>query len=196
MIEHASLIVLAGGKSKRMGIPKSLLRINGKLLLEYIVDALYSLFDDILLVVKEPPYPVSAYYRIIFDKHRESSPLVGIFAGLKEAYNQYSLVVGGDMPFVVPSLVASLLSSVKEEDVIVPIVNGFYEPLLAIYNKRILDIIERRIKEGNFKVSSLYEEVYVREVPESQIRREDPALLSFLNMNTPRDLDFLNLPFL
>ncbi len=183
-----SLIVLAGGKSRRMGVPKSVLRIDGKMLIEYIVNAIGGLFEEIIMVVKSPPYPVSRYYRIVFDGYESSAPLIGIFTGLKEVQNHHALVIGVDMPFVVPKLVKYLVSIIRGEDVIVPVVRGFYEPLLAVYSKGILDTIEERIRSNNLKISSLYDSVYVREVPESKVREKDPMLFSFLNLNTPEDI--------
>ncbi|MCD6419733.1 MAG: molybdenum cofactor guanylyltransferase [Synergistetes bacterium] len=185
-----SLIVLAGGKSRRMGVPKSVLRISGKMLIEYIIESIGGLFEEIVMVVKAPPYPVSTYYRIVFDRYENSAPLIGIFTGLKEVQNCYAFVIGVDMPFVVPGLVEYLISIIENEDVVVPVVRGFYEPLLAVYSKSILNVIEERIRTNDLKVSSLYDSIHVCEVPESRIREKDPQLLSFLNLNTPRDVSF------
>ena len=89
------------------------------------------------------------------------------------------------MPYVVPKLVAHLLSRSGGVDVVVPIVRGYVEPLCAAYRCTCLRSIEELIECGVLKVSGLYQLVNVHEVGESQVRQHDPELRSFVNLNGP-----------
>ncbi len=189
---RSSLVILAGGASRRMGHPKHLLTTPGGTLVEHIAERLSPLFAETLLVGRSGD-GVPAGLRFVEDLRPERSPLVGIYSGLCAATTEACLVIGCDMPFVMPELVSKLLGSMGESDVTVPIVNGFYEPLLAIYRTSVacMSAVDRALNEKRFKVTSFYPDVAVQEIPESALRQVDPDLRSFTNINTPKQLPLL-----
>lgn len=190
MSGDASLIILAGGASCRMGRPKHLLETAGGTLLEHIAKRLSPLFVETLLVGRDPD-GMPGGMRFVEDLRPERSPLVGIHSGLLAATAETCLVIGCDMPFVKPDLVRELLRRSGRSEVVVPVVEGFYEPLLAVYQRSCAPAIERALDEGRFKVTSFYREVTVREMTENAVRRIDPDLASFTNLNTPKQLALL-----
>ncbi|MBN1859166.1 molybdenum cofactor guanylyltransferase [Candidatus Bipolaricaulota bacterium] len=192
MSHTASLIILAGGASRRMGHPKHLLTTPGGTLIERIAENLSPLFAETLLVGRNEEQ-IPAGVRFVEDVRPERSPLVGIYSGLCAATGGTCVVIGCDMPFVMPALLRELLECSNQSDVVVPVVNGFYEPLLAVYrrSRSCIEAIERALDAKRFKVTSFYSEVAVREIPESVVRRIDPDLLSFTNINTPKQLPLL-----
>jgi molybdopterin-guanine dinucleotide biosynthesis protein A len=182
--EPATLIILAGGKAKRLGFPKHQLAVDGVRILDALHEKLGPLFVETIVVGRDvdglPPG-----VRITEDRYAVRSPLIGVHAGLTTSRTDLTFVVACDMPYVEPSLVAHLLSRSEGVDVVVPIVRSYYEPLCAVYRRTCLEPIEKLIERGVLKVSGLYQLVNVHEVGENQVRRHDPELRSFVNLNGP-----------
>ncbi len=192
MREKATLILLAGGESKRMGCPKHLLpTAPGMTLIEHLHRHLSSLFTETLVVGNDPGLQRMGV-RTVEDLYPLRCPLVGIYSGLCAARTDLTFVVACDMPFVKPRLVRHLLSLAAEVDAAVPIVNGYYEPLCTAYRKSAIPVIQESLDLGTLKVTGIYEHLRVREVSEHIVRQIDPELSSFVNLNTPRRLELLS----
>ncbi len=180
--EPATLIILAGGESKRMGFPKHRLTVDGELVINRLHRRLGPLFVEAIVVGRDiedlPPN-----VRVSEDHYTLRSPLVGIHAGLSASTTDLCFVVACDMPYIEPPLVEFLLSQSDGFDVVVPIVRGHYEPLCAIYRRGCLPAIEQHIGNGVLKVSKLYGLVDVREVSEKYVLEHDLVLTSFANLN-------------
>lgn len=191
MSEQATFIILAGGESKRMGYPKHLLpTAPGMTLIEHLHRHLSSLFTETLVVGNDPGLQRMGV-RTVEDLYPLRCPLVGIYSGLCAARTDLAFVVACDMPFVKLRLVRHLLSLTAEVDVVVPIVNGYYEPLCAVYRKTALPSIREALDWGTLKVTAIYEYLRVREISERIVRQIDPELSSFINLNTPQELKLL-----
>jgi molybdopterin-guanine dinucleotide biosynthesis protein A len=188
--ETATLIILAGGDSKRMGTPKHLLPTPAGTVIDHLHQRLSSLFVE-TLVVGGRPTPSAPGIRTIEDLYPARSPLVGVYSGLLCARTDLSLVVACDMPFVRPALVQALLSHSAGVDVVVARVGGYYEPLCAVYRRSALPTISKALGRGELKVAATYASLRLREVSETEAREYDSDLLSFLNLNTPRELALL-----
>lgn len=184
-IPDCTLLVLAGGESRRMGAPKHLLPFMGGTVLDHILNRLSGLFDEVLLAGRTPGlFPPGVVP--VMDVKSVRCPLVGILSGLIAARNSSVFVLGCDMPFIEPSLVRMLCSVAGGGvDVVVPVVRGFYEPLCAVYSRACIDRIEAFIDAGNTRTTGFFPAVSVREVYEESVRAFDPLLYSFVNLNTP-----------
>jgi len=190
MREKATLILLAGGESKRMGQPKQLLPTSCGTVIDHLHTCLSPSFSETLLVGRELPHELPKL-RTVEDLHPARSPLVGIYSGLAAAQTDLCFVLACDMPFVRSRLVEELLSRAFDADVVVPIVHGYYEPLCAIYRKSAIPVIATALERNELKVTRIYEYLRLCAVPEEEIRVLDPDLSSFINLNTPRELPLL-----
>lgn len=187
MFSGVTLLILAGGKSKRMGSPKHLLPASGGTMIDHIVNRLGDSFSEVLVAGRGLKLD-RADARAIEDVNLKRTPLVGILSGLIESKNPNVFVIGCDMPFVKPELIQCLMVHCRSAtDVVIPVIRGYYEPLCAVYSVNNADSIRQYLDSGCSKVTGFYKSVQVTEVLESDIRKVDPALESFINLNTPHD---------
>lgn len=188
-------VVLAGGNSTRMGQNKALLKIGSETLIEIVVNKLKQLFDEVIIVTNNPEN-YSMLKNIKFQKDLIKTPvknsLVGIYTGLIASSNDKAFVVACDMPFLNESLIQYMVHASDLEDVIVPYLDGHYEPLHAIYNKTCLTHIHSMIQLGNYKIINLYDNVETKKIPKDKIKSIDPKIKSFMNINTKEVYDSLD----
>lgn len=183
-------VILAGGLNTRMdGRNKAFLEIGGQSIVDRLIATLRPLFRQVLLVTREPEPYGDLPVRIVQDLYTARSSLTGIHAGLKHAGTEYAFMVPCDAPFLQPRLVRLLLDEIDPEtDAVVPYVNGYYEPLCAIYAKRCLEPIESQLDRKRYKITLFFDRIRLKSVPEKKIKAADPGLRSFLNVNTPEAL--------
>jgi molybdenum cofactor guanylyltransferase len=188
-----SCIILAGGKSTRLGRNKVVERIGNQSLLERVVSTLSSLKSDIIIVsAKESSLPQLTDYprvKIVEDIYPGKGSLGGIYSGLVPSRSFYNLVVACDMPFLNLELIHYMLDIAGGFDVVVPRVSQeIFEPLHAVYSKNCVAPLEQLIQKNRFKILELYPLVKMRYVGVEEIDRFDPQHLSFFNVNTEADL--------
>jgi len=185
----ASAVVLAGGKSSRLGADKALLLLDGEPLIARTVQQLCALSDDLIIVTNSPERfePLGLAARLVADERPGEGSLMGIYSGLKAARHPHALVVACDMPFLNAPLLDYMLSIMPTCDVVVPRVAGMLEPLHAVYGRSCLPWMARLLDEGERKIIAFFPYVKVRYVEEDEISRFDPLHLSFVNINTPQD---------
>ncbi len=187
--QSLSVIVLAGGHSRRLGQDKALLPWQGRTLIEHLVARLKELSDDLLVITgREIRYRDLLDVPIFPDEIPDRGPMGGLYTGLKRARSDYSLAVACDMPLVNSALV-ELLSQERDGKTfaIVPEVQGHRVPTLAIYHKKCLKAIERLLLQGRTSVQDLLDSVPIKILSENRLRAVDPALRSFVNINTQAD---------
>lgn len=182
-----SAIVLAGGQSKRLGQDKAWLKLDGQTLIERVVTRVAQISAEVIVVTNSPRKFAHLEARLVSDVYPEKGPLVGIYSGLRVARHHYSLVVACDMPFINLNLLRHMIGLAPGYDVVIPEVDGFLEPLHAIYSKNCLAPIDRLLAAGGLKIIDFFPEVRVRRVEEEMVNRFDPQRLSFLNINTAAD---------
>jgi molybdopterin-guanine dinucleotide biosynthesis protein A len=178
-----NLIILAGGKSSRFGKDKAFTEFKGVPIVVRILRALGPLFDGTIVVTNHPAGYASFNCRIVPDQYKNIGPLGGLHAGLVASDSEHNFVVACDMPLIAPDLVKHLIG-INGYDAVVPAINGFPEPLLALYSKVCLTALEEMIRENSYKISRLYDKVNTKFVPENELRNYDRDLLSFSNINT------------
>jgi molybdopterin-guanine dinucleotide biosynthesis protein A len=190
MKQETTLIILAGGESSRMGQPKHLLPTPHGTLIDHLVKELSGMFAETVVVGRNLTLSRPGI-RTLDDARPEQCPLVGIYSGLCAANTDLGFVLACDLPFVKPELVQHLLSCAHDADIVVPVVNGYYEPLCAVYRRAAIPVIEETLDLGELKITEIYDRLQLCKVPESDIKRFDPELSSFVNLNTPRQLRLL-----
>jgi molybdopterin-guanine dinucleotide biosynthesis protein A len=190
---EASCIILAGGKSSRLGKAKSLEIIGSKSLLERVLDTVSPLCKEVLVVIARgqgiPAFVSRSGIRTVVDVLPGKGPLVGVYSGINESASYYNLVVANDMPFLNRPLLNYMLEMSDGYDLTVPKVRGQLEPLHAVYSRKCLQPIREMIEEHNLSVNKLARSVNTRYLDEEEIDRFDPDRLSFFNINTKADLD-------
>lgn len=184
-----SVVILAGGKSRRFGMDKSLLELDGQSLLARTVQRLAVLSDDVIVVTSNPEHyeHLALEVRFVPDEQPGEGSLMGVYSGLKAALHGSALTVACDMPFLNISLLQHMVSMSASHDVVVPRMDGMLEPLHAIYGKRCLPFMARLLADGRRQIVAFFGDVEVHYVEEPVIDRLDPLRLSFLNVNSPID---------
>lgn len=161
--------------------------------MERTLTVLESLFPEILVAVAEPAPPLSGLrHRVVTDVLPDCATLGGLYTGLLHASHPRIFAAGCDMPFLNPAVIRRLVELGRDADLVMAELAGTLQPLHAIYSKACLPHLERMAKGRNLKVQDLMQarELSVRLVSEEELRGTDPEFLSFLNVNTPADLEF------
>jgi len=181
-------IVLAGGKSRRMGSPKADLRLGDKRLLEWVVGALRGRFAEILVVAPIPPQSTPSWARLVTDEPEGCGPLGALYAGLRAAREEKNFVAGCDTPFLRPRLAEGLMAMAEGQDVVVPAGEDGLHPLCGVYSRACLEAIHQTLEAGERRVTSFFQMVKVRLVKAEELRHFDPQLVSLFNINTPEEM--------
>ena len=184
---NVSGIVLAGGRSSRMGTPKAVLPFGGVPLITRIVDILRPLCGEVIVVASPgqdlPALPVT----LVRDEVPDQGPVGGMYYGLKAARRYASFVTACDSPFLNPTLIAYLVSQLAHHDAVVPQWNGRPQPLHAVYRTSVWPFLAEQLDRGELRAAALFERVRTRTCEEREIRKFDPEGLSFVSMNTPEE---------
>lgn len=182
-------VVLAGGKSSRMGFNKAFIELGGKRLIEATVDRLKALFPEVLIIANDQDLYAYLGVKIIPDLIPNSGSLGGIYTGLHAATHPQCFFAACDMPFLNADLISLLVREAAGWDVVVPRVGGELQPMHAIYAKSCLPFIKKAIDGGMLKIAWFFQKVSVKTIEEPALRALDPQLLGFMNVNTPLDLE-------
>jgi molybdopterin-guanine dinucleotide biosynthesis protein A len=199
MSEGLSALILAGGRSRRMGQDKVWMLLDGMPLVERVVRRVLPLAGELLFAAstggrfEELARSLEVPARVVADLYPEAGPLAGLHAGLSAARNDLLLALAGDMPFVNLALVQQMIALAPGFDAVVPEVPNrrtgevFKEPLHALYRRTCLPAISARLAAGERQAISFLADVRVRIVSADEVRRLDPDYRSFFNVNTLED---------
>ena len=195
-------IVLAGGRSTRMGQPKASLEWHGSTLLHRIAGIISRAVDGPVVVVRAPGQELPSLppgVRVVEDAREGRGPLQGLAAGLTAVAGDAELAYlsSTDVPLLHPAFVAAVLAGADREDVDValPVAQGFKHPLAAAYRTSLLAEVEELIRSDRMRPAFLFDRCRVRELSESDLLRDarlaraDPDLLSLLNLNNPAEYE-------
>ncbi|MDQ0271803.1 molybdenum cofactor guanylyltransferase [Cytobacillus purgationiresistens] len=185
----ATSIILAGGKSSRMGTNKALLTIDGETVIEKIAKALKSITTEMIVVTNSPAQFRFLEEELVTDRFKESGPLAGIEAGLNASSTEKNLIVACDMPFISPRLGECLLKQLDSYDAAVPKIDDHLHPLFAAYRREIREEAELALRANELKIKWFLEKINTRILNENELQQlgfsnEDFALY---NMNHPHE---------
>ena len=142
MFKDITAIVLAGGKSKRMGKEKALLHIGEKTLIEIMIDKLKTLFPNIILSTNSPENFTFLKIRMIEDFYKNVGPLGGIHAGLTESNTEKNFIISCDLPLMSTEMIEYLCNFNSSKKIVVCKSGDYIEPTFGIYSREILEDIE------------------------------------------------------
>lgn len=183
-------LIMAGGKSKRLGQDKRFLMLGGKSCLQRVLEAYQDLFDEILVVadVKEPFQSLGVH--VVEDLIPGRATLGGLYTGLHYARSDRVFSAAVDMPCLSTQTIRIVLDQADRGDIVIPDLNGQLQPMHAVYSKACLSYLKDLIVASRLKVQELcaVPDLRVHRIPQSVFERVDPDLRSFFNINTPEDL--------
>jgi molybdopterin-guanine dinucleotide biosynthesis protein A len=188
MAEPISGIVLAGGKSRRLGQDKTQIRLeSGLSLVEQSVSLLAEVADEIV-VVTAGAHGNLPNVRWASDLHEGAGPLAGIYAGLLACTWSHALVAACDMPFLSGDLLRYMAGLPRDYDVLLPSLSRGVEPLHAVYSRACLEPARMLLETGRYSILELYGLVRTTYLSENEVSRYDPEGRSFFNINTQDQL--------
>ncbi|MDD2550044.1 MAG: molybdenum cofactor guanylyltransferase [Bacilli bacterium] len=178
--KKATAIILAGGKSSRMGQDKALLPIGNIPLIQHIINQLQEHFDELIIGANNPQLYAFTGLRVVSDLERGKGPLMGIYTCLKASSNQVNFITACDIPEMNINLIRNMINLAGAYGIVVPVsASGYYEPLYAVYQKgmykqakqllsnnsgRIIDLINAaNIKTVDFKDSDWHQNLNKKE---------------------------------
>jgi molybdopterin-guanine dinucleotide biosynthesis protein A len=181
--------ILAGGRGRRMGTNKALLPFAGQRIIDGLVGKLRALFPEVLVVVSDPAPYAGLEVCTVRDRVPGKGPVGGIYTALYHSAFPHTFCIACDMPLANPALIAYLCQQSAGYDVVVPRTPDGYQPLHAVYGKGCLSHLEAMLRADCLRVEALFPAVRVRTVEAQELARVDANLASFVNVNTPEELD-------
>ncbi len=191
-------VILAGGRSRRMGQNKALMRLGDEPLIAHVIHQMESVTDELLLITNEPDLYTALKLPMHADILPDMGALGGLHTGLTYATNSTVICVGCDMPLLQPNLLSHLTTLLGDYDAVVPCVQAadrstpVFQTLSAVYSKGCLSVIDEMLAVGELRVHALYDRIDARIVQPHEWQAFDPRGLSFFNINTPEDFEEAN----
>ena len=184
-------VLLAGGKSRRMGEDKRYLVVGEQTLLERGLAVLRSIFQEVLVVIAQDSPPLGVDARVVRDLVPDCGSLGGLYTGLTQATTPYIFVVACDMPFLDQAVISQFTNRRTTADIVMAKLAARLHPMHALYGKGCLPAMEQMILARQFKIQEIvsHASLQVRYVTEADLLTIDPSGRSFHNVNTPADLE-------
>ena len=177
-------VILAGGKSSRMGSNKAFLKLKGKTFIELQIDLLREVFDDIFISANTPLEYEYLNLPVFKDIYPDKGPLGGIYTSLINSNSFHTFMLACDMPFVGVKLIKHLKDLTKEFDVVIPKSERGLEPLHAFYSKNCIDPIKRELEEDNLRIINFFPQVNTKIVELDNLTTSASFNNSIKNLNT------------
>jgi molybdenum cofactor guanylyltransferase len=177
-------IILSGGQSTRMGTDKALIQFNGKTLIENAIEICMPVCQTNIISSNNPEHE-NFGYKIIPDEIKNCGPLGGIYSCLKKSDTDWNFVISVDSAFVPSDFIEFLISEIDETDAVVPVHKSGKEPLIALYRKNCLPVIQEKLKLKDYKMHHLIDLVNSKLVNVDSWVKKYPEI--FRNFNRPED---------
>ncbi len=190
MITDVTGVLLAGGKSRRMGEDKRFLYVGERTLLDRSCAALQEIFEQVYVVVAQDSPTLQTEVPIIRDLIANCGSLGGLYTGLRQAKTEYIFLTACDMPFLNSRLIRYFVSLKCDKDVVIGRWRSRLHPTHALYGQRCCSVIEEMLHGNYLQIQGLManSSLRVRVVEENELEEIDREGRSFFNVNTPSDL--------
>lgn len=187
-----SISVQAGGQSKRMREDKALIHFRGELLIQRVLNRLGSIGDEVFITTNRPEMLQFLGEDLVRDYLPGKGGLGGLYTALRYAQHPFVAVVACDMPFVSAALLKAEYEILSEDlayDAVIPNSGEGLEPFHAVYRKcTCLPAVEKAVEIGAKRLVSWLPEVNARILMVEEVKRYDPGMSAFMNINTKDDL--------
>lgn len=190
MNDGLTAFILAGGKSTRMGADKAFVDYDGRTLLARALDLARSVTPDVRIVGSREKF--APFAPVVEDIFQDCGPLGGIHAALRASLTELNLMLSVDTPFVSRAFLQYLVSqarSAPEAAVIVPRIDGGWQPLCAIYRREFADAAENALRASRNKIGHLFDAVRTRVIEQNELEGAGFSFTLFRNLNTPEELE-------
>lgn len=192
MISEVTGVLLAGGKSRRMGKDKRYLLVGERTLLERSLEILQTVFRQVVVVIAQDSASLERVASpVVRDLIPDCGSLGGLYTGLKQASTEHVFVVACDMPFLNPLVIRHFVNLRLQADIVMAKLSNGLHPMHAVYGKACLPLLEQMIEVRNLKIQDLASQAALRVhfVTATDLAAIDPTARSFHNVNTPADLE-------
>jgi molybdopterin-guanine dinucleotide biosynthesis protein A len=184
-------VVLCGGKSTRMGVPKATLPFGPETMLQRVVRLLGTVVSPIVVVAarEQPLPPLPEDIAVTRDEREQRGPLEGLRAGLKALPNsvEVAYITSCDVPLLEPAFVERMIELLSDHDIAVMEIDGFPHPLSAVYRRDTLPHVEALLEKDKLRPVFLFDAVRTRRVRPEEMLSADPQLRTLRNLNTRED---------
>ncbi len=183
-------LILAGGKSRRLGQDKRFLELGGRTCLERVLDVFKEIFENILVVADAAEPFKEMKVKVVVDLIPGRAALGGLYTGLHYAPSDRVFAAACDMPGLSPPAIRVVLAHAGDGDIVIPDLDGQLQPMHAVYSKACLPVLQSLVEAQALKIQDLCArpELRVYRIPKAAFQAVDPDLRSFFNINTPDDL--------
>ena len=180
--------ILCGGKSTRIGREKAFTLLNNIPIFEHVLNKLKGIFSKTVISSNNPVLFEKYKIPVVEDIVKDKDAMGGIYSILNYVDTEYAFIVACDMPFIDKRAVNVLIENIDDNDIVMPRINGRFQPLFAIYSKKTLPIIEKSINENNLKITSILNKNKTKVVTDSYFQNID-IKRNFFNINTEKDYE-------
>ncbi len=191
MITDVTGVLLAGGKSRRMGKDKRFILVGRRTLFERTCSVLRESFEQVCIVIAQDSPSLQAEVPVVRDLIPDCGSLGGLYTGLRRAKTQHIFLVACDMPFLNPDVIRYMVRMKDRADIVISRWASRLQPTHAVYGQNCLPVIEEMMNVHNKKIHSMIDHpaLRVRVIAEGEIRQIDRNGRSMFNINTPSDLE-------
>ena len=180
---NLTAIILSGGKSSRMGEDKGLMTLDGKSMIQHVIDAIEPLVNEIIIISNSKEYKRLGY-PVYEDIIKEKGPLAGIYTGLCYSKNNTNIILSCDVPYINKQIISFLLDHSEGFDITIPEKNGKTHQLMGIFSGSCLTELKKLIDNDCLKLKTAFETLNLNVIDANQF---DDKL--FTNINTKSDID-------
>ena len=191
-------MVLAGGGSERLGREKAFFEINGKPMIQHVVRKVSKLSEEIAISCRSSREKLTRMFpraKVVVDKDGRKGALTGLVSALPEIKSEYTALVTCDCPKIKLEVIKLLFENAKNHGGAVPRwPNGYVEPLQAVYEtEKLRKAVNKAWKRGKMKLMEVLNEVPdIVYLSTEKLRKIDPKLESFINVNSLEDIELLS----
>lgn len=175
-------IILAGGKSQRMGKDKGMCYLHGKPMVSYAIHLLEMVCDELIICANSDEYTTFGY-PVFHDEIKNIGPIGGVYTGLLHTSTEHNLIVSCDTPLLNKEIFNLILFNREGFQVVVPVIESFFEPLTAYYHSSVLPFVKQQIDAHNFKLQGIFKQLNFLPLSDQdypEVIRKD----KFINVNT------------
>ncbi len=184
---NADALVLAGGRSRRMGTPKASLPLNGVAMIESVLRVVEPIFQRTLVVTRPDIALPSLEAGVVFDQYANRGPLAGLTSGLQASAVQWYFVIGCDMPFLDSEVIRLMATHLEGAEVVAVQASGRVQPLHAFYHRDCLGRGESLLREGVGSLMALHDRCKVKVLDEAEFAGGGRLQRSLLDLDTPEE---------